>query len=123
MVIRRSAAFVFAAVIAIVIVAAAGSALAEFMSGENYPKAESAYQVGYVAGAIDMIVDLQASGAIGDPALSGAIAKISKCLTDQKIKQVQAAGAYVGYLKASPDGKKEPAALGVYEAMKIACKV
>jgi hypothetical protein len=123
MILRQSTAVVLAALMATAIMAAAGSALADFMNGANYTKAEPPYQVGYAAGAVDMITNLQASGAISDPPLNADISKIRKCLVDQKIKQAQIAAAYVAYLNAEPKSKSEPSALSVFEALKIACKI
>ncbi|HXZ00181.1 MAG TPA: hypothetical protein VEI03_09285 [Stellaceae bacterium] len=105
------------------ILAPVGSALADYMTGEHYMKLKPAYQLGYAVGAIDMLTELQSSGSLQAGPLNDAVAKIARCLVDNKVTQPKVAAAYVTYLEANPKSKAEPAALGVFEALKAGCKI
>lgn len=121
MVVSQRTVFVLAALIAAAIVAATGSALASYISGEQYSKQKPLYQLGYAVGAIDMLTELQGLGSLQAGPLNDAVAKIAQCLIDKKVKQSEIAGAYVTYLQQVPKSRAEQAPLSIFEAVKAAC--
>lgn len=109
------------AAIGIVISASVSTALAGYSTGATFSKASPSYQLGYVAGAIDMLAGLQGAKLLKDGPMNDDAAKVVQCLTDKKIRQSQVRGAYLSYLKVYPKKASDSAAIDVFNAAEIAC--
>jgi hypothetical protein len=106
---------------AVALVAMIGTALAGYTTGGTFMKAPNGYQLGYAAGAIDMLTALQEQKLLKDGAFNDQTAKIVKCLKDKKVKQSQVVQAYLTYLKEDPKRQAEAAAPDISNAMAVGC--
>jgi hypothetical protein len=99
----------------------AGSALAGYFDGTQYKKASQAYQMGYAAGAMDMLAGLQETKMLKDGSFSKDAGEVTTCLAAKKIKSSDLRNAYLKYLELNPDQSKSSAAGDIFVAMKLAC--
>jgi hypothetical protein len=109
------------AAVGIVISATIGTAFAGYSTGETFSKASPSYQLGYVAGAMDMLAGLQGAKLLKDGPMNDDAAKLVQCLSDRKIRQSQVRGAYLSYLKVYPAKAGDSAAIDVFNAAQMAC--
>jgi hypothetical protein len=122
MAINRRISWTAAVVVSATLAAGLGSALAGYTTGQTYTKTTPDYQLGYVAGVVDLLTALQEQKLLKDGAFNDQAAMIAQCLKTKKIKQSQVRAAYLGYLKTFPAKAPDAAAPDVTNAVVIACQ-
>jgi len=119
--IRQVAATGIVAIAVLLGLHATGQAVLAFVDGNSYRKASRDYQLGYNAGAVDMLRALQDAGKIGPPDFNAQAFAIVNCV--QKSTDVDISKMYADYLVKNPDRIDRSSASAIYNAMRIACNV
>jgi hypothetical protein len=122
MAMTRKISWTTAVVVVATLAAGLGSAFAGYTTGQTYTKTTPDYQLGYVAGVVDLLTALHDQNLLKDGAFNDQAALIGLCLKNKKIKQSQVRGAYLGYLKTFPNKAPDGAAPDVTNAVVIACQ-
>jgi hypothetical protein len=109
------------ALLAILVFAAVGSTVKSFSDGKDFMASENEYQLGYVAGAVDMLAALQDAGKLQAGSFSEQSGQIVQCTGGKKLQELHK--MYVDYVTADPRKKENNAASSLYFAVKVACKL
>jgi hypothetical protein len=119
--IRQLAATGLVAVAILLGLHATGHAVLAFLDGNGYRNASRDYQLGYMAGAVDMLRALQDAGKIGPPDFNAQALAIVNCV--QKSTDINIDKMYADYLQRNPDRIDRSTASAVYNAMRISCNI
>jgi hypothetical protein len=114
---------VWTGVAAIVLVLATSIGAVAVVTGDKYEKSQPVYQLGYAAGAVDMLAEIYAGKFLKDGSFNDLTGKVVKCLADKKMKQSQMRAAYITYLQQFPAQKTDNAPSNIVESLKLACQI
>jgi hypothetical protein len=100
---------------------ATGNAVLAFLDGNSYRNASRDYQLGYMAGSVDMLRALQDAGKVGPPDFNAQALAIINCV--EKSTDVNIDKMYADYLQKNPDRIDRSTASAVYNSMRVACNI
>lgn len=110
-----------AAVLIVLGLHATSYAVLAYLDGNSYRAATRDYQLGYDAGAVDMLRALQDAGKIGPPDFNAQALAIVNCV--QKKTDINIDSMYLSYLQQNPDRIDRSTASAIYNAMRVACNI